>query len=197
VDSNLERVTDAKGHDTLFEYDLPGRLTRIYLPTNPTTPFVINTYDQQGRVTNQTDANGHDWQYYISGYRTEEVNPVGEGTVGYYNANGKTTRSIDPTGNETRLEYDGQQRVIKRTLPEGNYFEYGYDDHHNPVTITEHPKPGSTESPLVTQFTYDPVFSKVLTQTDSKGITPVFYPFSCPFSCRTSPVFLSDQAMGL
>lgn len=168
---NLEHVTNAENHDTVFEYDLPGRLTRIYYPAHSTNPFVINTYGLDGKVATQQDANGNAWQYYISGYRTEEVNPLGDGNTAYYDANGKTIGRIDPVGNEITMVYDGERRLIKEIHPEGNYAEYEYDSLHNPVKVTQNPKPGSGAGPLVTQFTYDPVFSKLLTSTDPKGRT--------------------------
>nr|WP_319491029.1 RHS repeat-associated core domain-containing protein [uncultured Desulfobacter sp.] len=174
TDGNLTQVTGTEGNTTVFEYDEPGRLTRIFYPDNPTSPFVTNTFDANDKVITQADANGQAWQYYISGYRTEEVNPLAQGNTAYYDKNGNAVRRIDPLDNETTLEYDGQKRVIKETKPEGNYTEYVYDDLHNPVTVTQYPKPGSTLGAIVNQFTYDATFSKVLTATDPLGRVTTF-----------------------
>ncbi len=174
TDGNLTQVTDTEGNSTVFEYDEPGRLTQIFFPDNPTNPFVTNTFDANDKVITQTDANGRIWQYYISGYRTEEVNPLGQGNTAYYNKNGDAVRRIDPLDNESAMEYDGHKRLVKETKPEGNYTEYVYDDLHNPVTVTQYPKSGSTLSTIVNEFTYDATFSKVLTTTDPLGRVTTF-----------------------
>ena len=53
-DGNLAAITDAMGRNTRFEYDLPGRLTKIFYPSHPTIAFVTNVYDSLGRVKTQT-----------------------------------------------------------------------------------------------------------------------------------------------
>ncbi len=173
-DGNLDQYTDAEDHDTVFEYDLLSRLTRIFYPANPANPFVTNVYGSDDRVTTQTDANGHIWNYYIAGHRSEEVNPLTHSSVAYYDKNGKTVRSIDALGDETVNEYDGEQRRVRQTFPEGNAIEYTYDDQHNPITATNQPKSGSGLTPLQNSFTYDPVFNRVLTSTDPMGLTTTF-----------------------
>ena len=72
ADDNLETVTDAEGEDTDYEYDVPGRMIKIFKPENPTSPIMTNTFDTLGRVKEQKDAYNNVWKFYISGPRAEE-----------------------------------------------------------------------------------------------------------------------------
>jgi len=69
-DNNLVTVTNAESDDTTYEYDAPGRLTKIYLPANPNDPIVSNTYDSLDRVKEQSDA------YSVNAPETASFQPV-------------------------------------------------------------------------------------------------------------------------
>ena len=56
-------------------------MTRILYPSFPSTPAVTNTYDSLDRVVTQTNAVGGTYQYFFAGYRSEEVDPDGNGRV--------------------------------------------------------------------------------------------------------------------
>lgn len=172
---NLADVTDCNGNTTTFEYDTDGMLARIYYPSHPTDPFVTNTYDSVGRVETQTDARGNAYQYYFSGFRAEEVNPLGDSSIWYFNSQGKTILEVDALGYETSYIYDGHNRVGLRTYPEGNSIEYEYDENHNLTKETINPKPGSTESPITKLYTYELTFTKLKTSTDPLEHTTTFY----------------------
>ena len=81
TNGNLDTFTDAAAKSTTFQYDLPGRLTKFYYPSNPSTAFVTNLYDSLGRVQTQSDANGQVYRYYFVGSRSEEVGPLGRSLV--------------------------------------------------------------------------------------------------------------------
>lgn len=64
--------------------------------------------------------------------------------------------------------------MTRTTLPEGNAVEYAYDANHNITKETLLPKPGASESPIITQYTYEAPFNRVKTVTDPLGRTTTF-----------------------
>ena len=125
------------------------------------------------RVKIQADANNATWQYFIAGSRNEEINPLDMQHVIYTNRHGKTLTEIqDLQGLNlvTANTYDPLDRLTGTIAPEGNGVTYTYDARSNVLTATATPKPGSPLSPLVTTYTYDPIFNKPTTVTDPRGI---------------------------
>ncbi len=169
VDGNLTEFTDAEEKTITYSYAEPGQLTEIFLPENPTTAFVTNVYDSLGRVMSQTGANSGTTEFFIAGARAEEVDPQGNGHVMYFNKLGSVVRDINALGHETQIEFDGLNRQVKTTLPEGNYTETTYDEFNNPLSITQHPKPGSSLDPIEQIYSYDSTWHKVETFTDGEG----------------------------
>ncbi|HRN83112.1 RHS repeat domain-containing protein, partial [Nitrosomonas europaea] len=45
ANGNLTSYTDATAKATTFQYDLPGRITKFFYPSNPSTAFATNVYD--------------------------------------------------------------------------------------------------------------------------------------------------------
>ncbi len=174
VSGNLEKVIDAETNETNYQYDLDGRLTRVFLPSDPVNPSVINSYDQFDRVTTQDDSAGNRYTYYFSGSRTEEVNPLGNSRVYYFDGRGRNILMMDPLGNETSFSYDGQDRLVKTILPETNGTEFDYDQHHNCIRKTVNPKTGTGETPIIDQFAYDLNFNHKTSTTDALGNTTSF-----------------------
>lgn len=175
---NLTTFTDATARNTTFQYDLPGRITKLFYPSTPTVAFLTNVYDSLGRVQTQTNANSKLYTYYFAGSRAEEVGPGNVSKVSYLNALGKVTKAINPLGRVTTHTYDGQSRVLSTTLPQGNRVTYVYDDApcaaqkrctHNVKTVTLVPKTGSGLVNLVTSTTYESAFNKVASVTDPRG----------------------------
>jgi len=171
---NLAGVTDCSGETTAFTYDADGRLESIYYPANPANPFVTNTYDAQGRVATQANAEGVTYSYYFSGFRAEEVDPEGNPEVRWFNSRGLELYRRDRLGNETSYQYDGEDRLTEILYPEGNRRHFSYDDKHNVVEKTEVSKPGSPLSSTITTYTYDPVFSRPTTMIDANGHMTTF-----------------------
>lgn len=175
VNGDLTAFNNALTAPSAYQYDIPGRLAKIFYPTNPSVAFVSNVYDTLGRVQSQTNAYGKNYDYYFAGSRSEEVGPFGQSKVSYLDAQGKVLKSVNPSGRVMEHSYDGQGRVIKTVLPEGGQTTYEYDDAscaaqmrctHNVKTIRQIPKPGRTEPVLVNSFTYESSFNKVATATD-------------------------------
>lgn len=172
---NLITYTDADSKSTTYQYDSPGRMTKIFYPSNPAIAFVTNVYDTQNRVKTQADAIGNLYTYYFANEtRAEEEDPRGKSFTSYFNRSGQLLQSIDKVGQRTSYVYDGQQRLIKTTQPEGNSAEYAYDSKHNTVTKTIKPKTGQPDAPLVWQYTYHSVFNGILTELDPLSRTTTY-----------------------
>ena len=178
VDSNgnLVSFTDPLNHTHTFEYALPGQLTKIYLPKDPTIAIVENTYDSLGRVMTQKGADTGTYHYFFAGSRTEEVSPTpfNYRRIMYWNRLGSLIRAIDPLGHETVTEYDGLNRPIKITMPEKNSVSMTYDNKNNVLSTTAKAKPTAPASDIVNAFTYDPAWNKVATLTDGRNFTTTF-----------------------
>ncbi len=166
---NLIACRDTQGREVTYEYDANSRLEQIFLPENPTTAMVTNSYDSLGRVETQTDGESNQWTYYFANWRSEEVDPLTNSKVAFYNQHGQPTHMIDQLGNETVREYDAFKRETKRTLPEGNSFEMNYDGSSNLLALTKIAKSGSGLSDIVNTFTYDLDWNKVETFEDGEG----------------------------
>ena len=166
---HLTQVTDPESHATRFEYDDAGRISSIYYPFRAENPYVTNIYDELGRVATQTNANGSTYTYYMTGYRSEEVDPLGNSAISYFDNRGKTEAERDQLGNMTTYSYDGLERLIKKTMPEGDYIQYQYDRNHNIIRITRSPRIGFADPPLIEEFSYDLTYNKPLSYKDTLG----------------------------
>lgn len=180
ANGNLTTFTDATAKNTTFQYDLPGRMTKLFYPSFPTVAFLTNVYDSLGRVQTQTNAHGQLYTYYFAGSRSQEVGPGNVSRVAYVNGSGKVLKEIDPLGRKTLNEYDGQSRLVKKTLPEGNSVSYGYDDApcaaqkrctHNISFIRVSPKSylQAGIGGILASFHYESSFNRVRSVSDGKG----------------------------
>jgi len=201
ANDNLTQVTDALGAVSRFTYDPPGRLTRIHYPSQPTTPFVTNTYDSRGRVATQTDARGNRYQCFFADTRTEELAPDGSSQVYQPNAFGKLDATVDALGRVTSHRYDGQQRPTVTTLPDGRRLEYTYDDAtcagqgrctHNLASLRQLPVPGSGLPVLTSTLTYEPTFNRLAGSTDPLGRTTNY-----TYTSRGEPLTITRPADAL
>ncbi len=171
---DLTTFTDALLNDIVYQYDQPGRMTKYFLPANPTTAFVDNVYDSLSRVETQADALGNITSCYFAGSRTEMDDPVGNAQILYFSSLGSVIRSIDALGFETDCVFDGLNRVIQITYPEGNQLQLTYDDNNNILTKTFVPKPGSGLTNVQRVYTYSTTWAKVETAQDGNGNVTTF-----------------------
>ncbi len=179
VTGDLTSFTDAAAKITTFQYDQPGRMFKLFYPSNPTVAFFTNTYDSLGRVQTQTNANGKLYTYYFAGSRSEEVGPGNTSNVSYLDGAGRVTRAINPLGRVTTNTYDAHGRLTSSVLPEGNAVQYTFDDAtcasadkrctHNVKSVSQIPKPGTTDPILRTDFTYESAFNKIESMTDPRS----------------------------
>jgi len=173
-DGDLVTATDCENEDTTFVYDIPGRMTQVFRPANPTSAIVTNVYDTLGRVKQQTDGSSNTWNFYFAGWRSEEKDPNNDSRVQYFDATGNVIREVNALGFETLREYDGLGRVTKITFDEGNRRLFTYDANDNILTITDKPKPGSSDTDIVKTYTYDPLWNKMETEEDGRGNTTTY-----------------------
>ncbi|MBS1993997.1 MAG: hypothetical protein JSS83_25975 [Cyanobacteria bacterium SZAS LIN-3] len=174
VNGNLASFTNAENKVTTFSYGGIGQLVSLFLPANPSSPFVTNTYDSLGRVKQQADAYSNLWNYFLSGSRSEETDPLGNSVITYYNRLGSRIKVTNQVGQTWTNAYDGLNRVVGNIAPEGNgaFYEYNRFNLITKTTLTA--KPGSGLSDVVTSFTYDSAWNKVKTAVDGNGNTTTF-----------------------
>lgn len=171
---NLISYANTLSQSTTYEYDQPGRLTKFYKPANPTTAFITNVYDTLSRVKAQSNARGQTWNYYFAGSRSEEVDPLANRSISYFNRYGVSIRDIDALGAVTEYRYDGLNRLVEKIFPESNQEQFTYDLNSNLLSRVQVAKSGSSLTNIVQQWTYDPVYNKVLTFVDALGNTWTF-----------------------
>jgi RHS repeat-associated protein len=161
---------------TTYAYDQPGRMTKMFNPSFPSTASMTNVYNAFGQVQTQTDALGNVWSYlFANGTRSEEIDPAGETHTLYYDRVGNQTQDVDPIGVTKTMTYDGVGRQVTVTK-DSLVTTTVYDTSSNVRSKTITPIPGRTDpwtgataSPIVEFWTYDPTFNKVLTHIDGLG----------------------------
>ncbi|MDQ7065919.1 MAG: RHS repeat-associated core domain-containing protein [candidate division KSB1 bacterium] len=132
--SNLTGVTDASGKTTTYAYDeahsIPGLLTSKTLPRG-NVPY-SQTYDAEGRVVTQTDANGNKHRFQYNKTRTPMETVVtdafGNTETYFHDAEGKNTAIQSKTGQTITQGYDGTGRRNALTDRNNNAFSYTYHD---------------------------------------------------------------------
>src|SRR5262249_47192506 len=100
-----ERVTGLKqrreGRGFRLVYNRAGRVTEVYLYTSLRERVILRYgYDQQGRLSEMTDALGNRCSYE-------------------YDDAGRMTREVNIGGMEFRFSYDAEGRCIETTGPDG------------------------------------------------------------------------------
>lgn len=162
----LASYTDPLGHATTYAYDAVSRMTKLFNPSYPTTPYIINTYDSLGRVQQQTDVWGNVTSVYVAGNRTEG-SIGGVSTVTYLDIAGRVAFERDGKGQVTSTTRYSSGWVATRTLPEGNSAAYQYDQAGNVASEVQKPKSGSPLAPRTRQFTYEQLLNPLLTPATS------------------------------
>jgi RHS repeat-associated protein len=147
---NLTQYRNPLNQAYNYGYDVPGRLTKLFMPTSTTTALITNTYTEDSRLKSQQDALGKIWSFFASGPRFEVNDPLGNRTSAYYDEFGNQTAFVEPRGFKTAYQYDGHNRLIRTILPEGNQVQYKYDVRHNRTEERRIAKSGSGLADLVT-----------------------------------------------
>lgn len=171
---NLIQVTDANSKILKYEYDLPGRMTKVFLPANITSPIVTNIFDSLSQVKEQKDAYNNTTSYYYAGYRSEVIAANGSKAIYYLNRYGDIIKSVDAAGKISTAVYDGLRRLVRRVMPEGNRVEYTFDIKGNVLSEINIAKLGSGLSNITKTYTYHAFFNKPITVTDGLAKSTTF-----------------------
>ena len=162
--NQLTALYDPNQHETHYEYDAHGNLTKLWRPFNYVDRVEnTQTYNASGQLLTSTDPLGRRWSfaYDANGNRTSATDPMGNATTATYDVIGRPTSITDANGHTTSLTWDADDRLIKITDSAGNDTIYTYDGTGNVLSVTN-PEGNKTT------FTYDKVGN--LTQvTDPLG----------------------------
>jgi YD repeat-containing protein len=135
---NLASFQDALGNTTTYAYDSLHELTSATDPLG--NMFVQNTYDSQGRVTQQEDANLNttyfDYNYPGNGLTTV-FDPLGNSTVHVYDSTLRLIGIVDPLNNPTTYIYNSKNLRISEMDAAGNTTTYSYDTNGNLTGVTD------------------------------------------------------------
>lgn len=156
---DLSRVTLPDGATYSYSYDANHRMTEARDPNN--TPYVSNSYDEQGRVVEQLDQAGqrstfaygasvtdaatftdslgnpaaqtHDGLYRLS----EERDALGRTTIYLRDGRGNVTQMTDHSGQIWRYGYDERSNLLSETDPLGNTTLSTYDARNNRIAVRD------------------------------------------------------------
>ena len=174
VSRNLTQFTNANSKSTTYEYDAPGRLTKVFLPANPLTAVYTNIYDSQSRVKEQQNALGQSLFFYLAGSRSEVVDALGNKVTYFFNRMHLNIKTVNQVGKTWTSTYDGLGRTTKSVAPEANSVEYTFNNKSQVTAITVKPKTGSPLANLVTNMTYDATWNYLKTVQDPRGNTTTY-----------------------
>ena len=132
-------IADDRTYATGYRY--VGSTNRIAYIGQTDGSRVDFTYDDSGRVTeiSQTVASGETrltQLYYLSSY-TAVIDPEGNRTRFYSDANGQLTRLLDPHSRNTYFAYDPAGNLSTVTDPSGSVTAYAHDGNGNITQITD------------------------------------------------------------
>jgi len=177
----LSTVTDPNGGITTYSYDSQNYLRNVKDARGVTTEE--NTYDSNGRVVQQIQADGgvNQFAYTLLNplvgtsppMTTVVTDPLGRQSTYRYNPNQLLTNATDPTGQITTFVLDPTHNNLISAITgmgvcdvcgnraQGNQ-TFTLDANGNMLTSTD--ALGNT-----TLYTYEPIFNKVTSMTDPLG----------------------------
>ena len=182
--SDLTSVTDQNGNQTTFAYT-NHRITSVTDPEGHTS--ANNTYDTQGRVISQTDADGKllSFSYdtlphgsptptnYITTMTRQMVpgdSSKDEVTVFTYDNTYRLISELDANGKTTSFTYDAAGNRDSVTDRRGTVTKQVYDPYGN---VTDTYKAYGAPEQEHTSYTYNPK-NHPLTKTDPRGQTTTY-----------------------
>ncbi|MCS7469110.1 putative Ig domain-containing protein [Stieleria sp. ICT_E10.1] len=167
---NLVVQRDARGRETLFEYDGQGRRTATVLPLGQRSS---TTYNAVGNVISTTDFNGDTigFEYDARDRLTLKDLPGAFPDVAYsYTMTNQLATVTDGRGTTT-YSYDAQDRLASRTDPDGAAIGYTYDLSSNRTSVTTRV---GLNPPRVTGYAFD-AQNRMATVTDPEGLVTTYH----------------------
>jgi RHS repeat-associated protein len=178
--SRLAAVTDATGGITSYTYDSNHRMLTITDPRG--IVYLTNTYDTQGRVVQQTRADGTTFQlaYTTDGsgkvIQTDVTDPRGFVQRLTFNATGYILTETFALGQPEQQTFtytreSGSNAPLSMTDALGRQTAYTYDAKKNMTSVT---RLAGTADAVTTTYTYEPTFGQVASVTDPLNHTTSF-----------------------
>lgn len=148
-DGTLKSVTTSAGKQMTFEYDSQGHATKVMLPDQT---YIVYTYDSNQNLTKVKRSNCDGSKSIQCTYQ--------------YGSNGMV-QITDFEQNTYDIVYSNG-KVVKVTYPDGEKYELAYEDGSTSVTKTG---AGQTKAMYTTSTDYEAATGKVLSETDTAGLT--------------------------
>ncbi|HYR41499.1 MAG TPA: RHS repeat-associated core domain-containing protein, partial [Terriglobia bacterium] len=176
----LATFTNVAGGVTTYTYDSQNRLIQVSDPRGIT--FLQNAYDSNGRVSQQTSADGAvvKFQYQLSN-PTSPTSPVLSTTVTdalgnqakyRFNTEGFIVDVTNALEQRTTFTRDsGTNLVLSVTDALGRKTAYAYDLNGNVTSVT---RLAGTPDAITTSTAYEPAYNQVSSVTDPLGHTSLF-----------------------
>lgn len=163
---NLTTVTDGGGIKKSYQYDKKHQM--VSWKDGAGNTVIENTYDEEGRVVKQKDADGHTAQISYKKNQTITTDFEGNQTVYHYDGQYRTTSVEYPDGSSVAYTYNEQNQVatetnakgtksytydsagnlLSETREDGAVESYTYNEQNLPLTVTDY-------NGAVTTYTYD------------------------------------------
>jgi len=181
VAGDLESVTDVLGGVTKYAYDSQHRLISI---TDPRGNVILkNTYDSQGRITEQRDGLEDLWKLEYKSGETIVTEPQG-GQLKYgFDSQNRVVSETDQLGHTTTTGYDAAGNISKVIEPGGAEWTFGHDA---PGNVTSAKDPASGER----KYEYDSK-NRLTHYTDPRGGN-----WSYEWSAANDPTKITDPEGG-
>src|SRR5215213_2546591 len=168
----LWKVTDPASGVTEYLYDTSNRMTKITDPRS--ILYLTNTYDTNGRVIKQTQA---DTTTYLFAYtlgtngkvtQTDVTDPRGNVRRVNFNASGSMITDTYAVGKpeQQTITYErqaGTDQILSETDALGRKTAYAYDTRGNVASIT---RLAGTAGAVTTSYTYEQTYFQVASITD-------------------------------
>ena len=122
---DLVKYTDENGNSVTYNYDSQHRMTSWVDADNHVV--TSNTYDNEGRVTIQTDSEGNTTRFAYADGKTTVTDANNNVTVYNYDSQYRTTRITYSDGSYETKEYDNNNNLAKATDRAGNSISYSYN----------------------------------------------------------------------
>lgn len=157
-----ETVTDPLGNATTTVFDGVDRVIRVIDAAGASTVFVHDLVSGNTVGTRRDDRLGKSWFEYFNGlgWKVRAVDPLGNETAWFYDADGNLLRTLDARGISYVYEYDTLGRRTHDDFP-GDDVYYAYNANGTLASIL-------AEDSKTTTFTYDAA-GRLLTKTYDDG----------------------------
>lgn len=180
ANGRLWKVTNPASGVTEYSYDASHRMLTIKDPKNVT--YLTNTYDANGRVATQTQADSTTYQfaYTLDGSgkvtQTDVTDPRGFVRRVTFNSSGYALTDTAAFGQPeaqttTYTRQTGTNLILSVTDALNRQTAYTYDTKGNILTVT---RLATTPNAVTTTFTYDPTWNQLTSVTDPLSHTTSF-----------------------